>query len=852
MSGGAEADRRLAGWTAGIARWLLCCLAALWVLGAQARDVPEAAPAALVQGFADAASYDPVSESVRVRGWLHEATGLAAPAQFQARIGSAAVRVLSAQRMPRPDVAQVLHLPPETPLGFELELSLPQYLGHQGVPVQLAVQWGDGRVVALPPSQGPASLDVARPGTPSKHVDIAWISAMAIAALGLLLWRGRARPATTGASTPRVSARWMVGASLVLFGVLVAGGVSGSSMGALLGTRDQPNSLLSSDSAVQRIAGSARSVRSDEWLVMTGNLLAQVNHVPPFPVVNSLLGGEGQNMMVVGMTGVPIAHASAVARPATWGFFVLPLRQALAWYWYLPVFACLLALWALLQQLATQRPLYHMALSVLFCLAPYAAGWSLWPLYVVAWACASLALALRMVRETAPARLLGWSVLLGWTMACLGLTLYPPWQITVATLCAAAFAAQLWDGRAALRWRWSMVGGFALAALLCALVMAAWWLDARTAIDAMRNTVYPGQRAALHGGDLPWPALLRGYGNLDTLSTLQYSVSNASELASYFLLILPLALLALRDAVRNRRFTGAAIAAFMGVVVLYGVAGFPLPLAKLIFWHYVPTNRLDLALGLASVLVMALLPPRDTAQGRGVYFSPPAAVAIALACAAIIAATLHATPADYNPRLSIVMLATLAACGAAMGYWWMRGYRRSAIALNLLLYLIAVAEFNPLVRAPRAVAINESLASALDLPRAPVSAPPFRRVLLLSDSTIASMGLAAAGVPVASGVFYYPQPALWHSMGLPQEQWPQVNRYQHLTFAIGAVGTGTYSIHNPSADTVRVVVSSAGFDFSTTGADVVGSPAAQVIRNPSLAPLGRHQDWNWYAVVKNR
>ena len=89
-------------------------------------------------------------------------------------------------------------------------------------------------------------------------------------------------------------------------------------------------------------------------------------------------------------------------------------------------------------------------------------------------------------------------------------------------------------------------------------------------------------------------------------------------------------------------------------------------------------------------------------------------------------------------------------------------------------------------------------------------------------------------------------------MGLPQEQWPQVNRYQHLTFAIGAVGTGTYSIHNPSADTVRVVVSSAGFDFSTTGADVVGSPAAQVIRNPSLAPLGRHQDWNWYAVVKNR
>ena len=839
------------GWTVDLVRWLLLCLCVVWALSVQARDVPTGPIANNVQGFTDTARYDPLSESVRVRGWMHVGPGVAGPTQFHALIGSTRVRVLQAQRMPRPDVAQALKLPPDTALGFELELSIPQYLGSKNVPVQLAAQLPNGSLRPLPASQNPSSLDVTRPETPSKHIGIAWTCAISIALLCMLLVRRNRRAVVPPASPSRRFGPLLAVSCLALFALLVAGGISGSSMGALLGTQEQPNSLLSSSSAVQRITGSARAVRSDEWLVMTGNLLAQANHVPPFPVVNSLLGSEGQNMMVIGMTSVPIAHVSTLARPATWGFFVLPLRQALAWYWYFPVFACLLALWALQQRLVPQQPGYNMALTALFCMAPYAAGWSHWPLYVVAWACASVAIALRMVSENSRSKLLALSLLLGWTMACLGLTLYPPWQITVATLCAVIFAAQLWDSRSALRWRWDMIGGFLFAALLCALLMGTWWLDAREAIDAMRNTVYPGQRAALHGGGLPWPALLRGYGNLDTLATLQNNVSNASELASYFLLVLPLLLLALRHAAYSRRWVGAVIAAFVVIVVLYAVIGFPPALAKLIFWHYVPTNRLDLVLGLASILIMALLPSRDTEQEKGVYLSVPAALAMALACAAVIAASLHATPADYNPRLTIVMLATMAACGAAMAYWWIRGYRRSAIALNLLLYLIAVAEFNPLVRAPQSVTVNESLASAVNL-RPLGTAAPSNRVLLLSDSTIATMGLAAAGIPVASGVFYYPQHGLWRNMGLPPEQWPQVNRYQHLTFAIGVVPEGTYAIHNPSADTVRVVVNGDTFDFSSTSAEVVGSPASQVLNNPGLVGLGSHQSWNWYRVVKNR
>ena len=112
------------------------------------------------------------------------------------------------------------------------------------------------------------------------------------------------------------------GAALtVSFALLVASGATGSSLALLL----RPPSVLVE--STQAWFGAPRMVRSDEWEVITPLALAQARHDPPWPVINHNLGEDGQNMLVIGMTGMPVAHASALARPATWGFFAFDQRR---------------------------------------------------------------------------------------------------------------------------------------------------------------------------------------------------------------------------------------------------------------------------------------------------------------------------------------------------------------------------------------------------------------------------------------------------------------------------------------------------------------------------------------------
>lgn len=84
---------------------------------------------------------------------------------------------------------------------------------------------------------------------------------------------------------------WGIGAVFVL---LVATGVTGSSMGVLFNS-PYGESVLEVQGASRTLLGD-EGVRGDEWGVQLPNLLAQLHHEPRFPVINGLLGEGGQNM----------------------------------------------------------------------------------------------------------------------------------------------------------------------------------------------------------------------------------------------------------------------------------------------------------------------------------------------------------------------------------------------------------------------------------------------------------------------------------------------------------------------------------------------------------------------------
>lgn len=838
--GGRPGAPLASGWLA-TAWGLLLALALLLPVGAWAQQpLPPGA-----YGFVDTVEYDATTGMVRISGWCYDSQNQRLPKDFLVRIGDAEKRIAVPERKTRPSVGVYFRDGERMALEFTLEVRYPRYLAGGEQPVSVIARFEDGARFDVQASS-PAAGKVLGPDTPERH----WLIAAAVAgAIALLLLPGsgrlQARLGTWVGGHRRAVAGGIAGIFLVLVGI----GATGSSLELLLGRTDQgPHPFLSQDSAMTHVAGQPRSVRSDDWMVITASALAQANHEPSFPVVNRHLGLDGQNMMVIGMTGVPVWHISALARPATWGFFALPLDKALAWYWYFPFFACLLALWWLLDVLAPGRPGRSLALSAVFCVAPYAAGWSHWPLYAVFFPSGALAATLLMLRHKSGARL-GWLALaLGWFLAGFALVLYPPWQITVATLYALVLAAWLADNRRQIAWGRLTPLAFALAVAVMAALLYFWWLDAREAIAAMRNTVYPGQRAALRGGDLSLLVLLRGFGNADTLSNLQRSVFNESEFGSYFLLLLATWFLCLRHARSQgpHRWMVAACAVFTVFTVVFGIWGIPLALSKAMFWHYVSSSRIDLALGLACLLVVACLPTPAIAQGR------TAPVVLGLLSAAVAALAMAGIPEDFHPGLSATLLASMAVAAGLMACWLVQGKVAHSIALMAVVYGAATVDFNPVGLAPSRVALNETVQRYVAGPAGADGQARPRRVLALFPSTSNAMVLAAAGVPLVNGVFYYPQPSVWRGMHLPAGDQDTVNRYQHLSFVQETMAPpATYRVINPTPDSVRVLVDPRRFDFAQTGAQVVmgNDQIFELGENPRLRLLGKYQGWAWYEVA---
>ncbi|RYF02073.1 MAG: hypothetical protein EOO32_01470 [Comamonadaceae bacterium] len=791
-----------------------------------------------------------------IQGWSVDTTTSQSPTSFRVRIDGDEATVSSQRLTRRDDVsASIPGVMPER-AGFVLEVPVRTDLGWGRHEVGVTAQWGDRPLELAPASSGANSFWGS--AVPGRH----WWMAGIVGAFLICYLLCRLSPwtAVAGARLDGYVGRniapiaWTIVAA---FAVLVGVGATGLSTQLLLGNAHpgQEHAFFTADSGMAPLALEPRIIRSDEWLVITPSALAQVHHQPPFPVVNHRLGTDGQNMMVIGMTGVPVWHVSTLAKPATWGFFVLPLTNALAWYWFFPVFACLLALWALLNQLAPRHVGRNLALSLIFCTAPYAAGWSQWPLYTTFFAAAALWALIKMV-QTPSARVIGLlCVPLALFMAGFALVLYPPWQIPLATACGLLLLGWWLDRQPTPRRVFWPV--FLLALALTLALLAIWWMDARDAVATMQNTVYPGGRKALHGGEFPLYWWTRGYSNTDTLPYLGASEVNASEFGAYFLLPIPLALLGWRLATERtggHRFMATAWCLFSAWTLVFILSGVPPLLAKAMFWHVVPSHRVDLALAFASTLLLCLIPKQSTdRQVRRTGLAT--ALTAAILSAALVAAGLLALPAVLYPSLSPVLMATMAVAGFCMAFWLVQGHLAPALGLMLTIYLCSSMGFNPMARGPDHLELHPAIRPFLQSAM-PAQAGPLKRTLTvgMEDGMRASMSLAAAGVPVVNGVFYYPQFSLWKSLQLPPEDIPTINRYQHLLFDIGEVRPPrTYQVSTRSelSDVVIVTIDAARFDFKATGAEAILTKEANIqvlSNNPQLMLQGAHAGWAWFAV----
>ncbi len=594
------------------------------------------------------------------------------------------------------------------------------------------------------------------------------------------------------------------------------------------------------------IAGQNQSIRSDEWLVLTPLAIAQFNHHPANPVVNKNHGEDGQNMLIVGMTGVPVAHISEIAKPATWGYFLFDLKRALAWHWLFPIFACLITLWATTSILLPKNWKASFVISLLFSSAPYIVAWSNWPAYAVFFPCLIFICANAILRTHSTFQKILLGILLGITFAGFVFVLYPPWQVSLAYIFIALTVGVVIRDKLYRNFNFSVIIALLTSIIVAAVILAFWWIDAKSAIQAMEETVYPGQRTTVVGGTMSMPMLLRGFTNLVTLQQLDSPFSNQSEIASFTYLLLPLAFLfCLKGLQKSLSALEISLAVAISFILFFMFVGIPTEVAKLSLWGRVPANRADLALGLATLLLSGLLlnikDKHTTNKNLIQFFS----AIISIGWAYIVYVSFRNLNDTITAGFSSNLIIAIMIFTATIGYVLSTSNFKVFVFLSLGLSTATTLAFNPINIAPHRIESTFNINKTESLIN--------QRVLVLENMTPA-MYLVASGVPVANGIFYYPQKSLWLRLDPGGVEADTYNRYQHLSY-IGEENKSAkpWNIETPRPDVVRVKVDLENFNFALSGATLLTAPASSrplLEKNKTLNYLQNADGWDWFTVKK--
>jgi hypothetical protein len=783
--------------------------------------------------------------NITAEGWATPAPKDDEWTEIQVKLEQIIVYRGSFEVISRPDVAKHFQQPEWLLSGWKIAFELPKTVSSGAHPIEIDIRSQSGRWMKIGNSPTSKTLTIDRAHFEQLRNGLKikiWIAGATIFLAMVFL---KAKPITFWINQKvrltLAESLLFSTAILLVFFLFVGLGLTGSSLP--LGLQATP----STQADMTNVFAPNRPIRGDEWSVVTPSAIAQYNHAPRYPVLNRNLGEDGQNMLIVGLSGVPVAHLSSLSKPATWGFFVFDLKRALAWYWWFPVFGCFLALAFTLHILSPENWRKSFLFSALLIISPNSVAWSNWPAYVVFFPCMMFLSAFQIAKTSNRLALLAWGFILGLSIAGFVFILFPSLQVSVGYIFIALTVGVILRDRLYKEITRSRTLAYAVSLAVAGVILGSWWIDARDAIHIMSNTVYPGHRISA-GGGMSMAMLLRGFTNISTLEQMNSTVSNQSEIASFYLLLLPLLALFLLRLMQNvitaLEWSLALVICF---TLFYIFIGLPESLSNLLLWGRVPLNRADLALGLACLMLTHLLMGRRSLTIKTNTLTKFIAISVALAWSFIVYHSLTDLPASLFADIDIKTLIITLTVTAATSYYLITNQATIFLLLSLGLSLASTIHFNPINTAP--TLLSTRLPSGLENQ---VNGPINTRVLVM-ESFVTPMILAASGVPVVNGTFYYPQQTLWSHLDPSGRQLDIYNRYQRLIFT-GNDSVESHSLEAPSPDIVRVNINLKHFDFNKSGANLLLAPEQETLQlnaNNSLSFITSTNGWSWFNIVKN-
>ncbi len=809
------------------------------------------------QGFLEDIHFDASHRQMTVKGWSASGRSNAFPTLATIYLDNHVVYKgrLNSLAYPRPDVAQATKNPSWANTGFHIRFFLDPDFPSGTYAVKIDITTTDGHQFPLLLQDQTRQITLNQSARSSRIARAIFLLAFSLPVFFFLI-------SFKAGFSPRIKSLKTFGLSIALaFFILVAGGWTGSSISLLFSGND----LVEHDE--KSSLGSSQIIRSDEWHVITAMAISQFNAAATdgiprkFENISTVFSIAGHNMNTVGMSGVPVSNPSALARPATWGFFFLDLRSALAWYWWFPFFGCFCTCLWVLASIFSLRWQAAAVIALTISASPVSVGWSGWPAYVLFFAILAFGMFLTAWTQRSIWQIIARSSIAGWAIAGFVLTLYPAWMIVVATLLLPLAVA--WLSMQRMQWIWSYRQAVLLlcTGIVCSLLMLSWWSHTADAVSAITSTIYPGKRAETGGYMDPW-YLVRGLYGPDQMFHIT-DMSVPSDAGSYIFLFIPLFVLfgwqqiihIKKHGIHQLDWTGVVCLLFTTWVICFSYFGIMPWVAQITQWSKVPVYRTDIGLLLAQSIMLALVircywtqkvdNSRPTVPKN--QYSVLMGVVSAAACIWLALFSLAKLPAAISETITPAFAIIAISAYAILAYLILNQKFISALAIYSIWTLGTSLPFNPVSQAPNQVKPSQLLNKIESL-----TTTQQERWVILDEHRI-SIGLAASGIKIGSGIFYHPPFSLWEKLDPQKIYFNTYNRYQHLTIEGTELKEGDFEPVLHSLDHVLLKIDTRRFDFGKMGVTHIAAPRrhdAQLMQNPHLQHLKTEGNWCFYRTVR--
>ena len=561
---------------------------------------------------------------------------------------------------------------------------------------------------------------------------------------------------------------FLIAVLMLVVGSLV--GITGSGLGFL-----DRYGVIQANQKI--ISGYYQSIRGDEFGVLTPLCLSQMRHKPPFPVVNKTIDVEGKNMLIVHDFGVPVKHISTVARPTTWGYFTGSIRFGMAWNWLFPIFIGFVGI-SLLFNLLIGVYRINMLLALAIVFAPICSAWSYFSLYELGLGSVAVWSFLQVLKSDNCKLNVLLALLCGWAATAFVLTLYLPrlipmsWLFIIFSLCIILKDELYKEFKGKIPF-------IAISILFICTIMAFWYFDAKDAIYAMLNSVYPGKRVVL-GGTFSSFDFVRGWFPFQ-LVYYKAPISNQSELSSFPNLIFLIVSLIVfyKGSFKGSRIPLLFLGGLIFFFYIYQYVGFPEWLAQFTFFSRTHPRRVDSSIMLAQVLFLVYFIKNcyiGTEKSKNSFYC---VFLTTILSGVIIYFTVNYRMDgavktyllnNHREYLYIFFITYL-----FMVCFYVRNWLYGSICL-LLIFAFPGVMFNPLSIAPQH--INSNVPDYI----AKTSGTNKCRLLFITGSRWEANSGYAVGQASLNGVHHYVDEYMFKNIYLKLPNGEQFNRFNHTRF----------------------------------------------------------------------